>query len=75
MDVFKPPKRTFVPRKTEPATLTVPADPDEPGPSGPDSEVVELQGDDGWMQWQDSVFVQEYSDEALQTVPGSLKEP
>ncbi len=74
MDVFKPPKRAYVPRKKAPATLAVSDNPEDPAPTQPDAEVVEMQGEDGWLQWQDSVFVQEYSDEALQTVPGTLKD-
>ncbi len=74
MDDFKPPKRAYVPRKESHATLAGPDKPEDPAPTRPATEVVEMQGEDGWLQWQDSVFVQEYSDEALQTVPGTLKD-
>lgn len=74
MDFFKPLKRQFVPRRKSTATLALPADGEEaPQSAAADAVVTEMQGDDGWMQWQDSVQVQEYLDECLRTVPGRLE--
>lgn len=73
MDVFKPIKRTFVPRSKAPATLALPANENEPPPDAPDVEVTEMQGEDGWQEWQDSVMVDEFTNDALQTIPGELK--
>ena len=73
MDVYKPIKRQFVPRNKTTATLALPADEKEAAPTEVDAEVVELQGDDGWQQWQDSVFVDEFTNEAAKTIPGELK--
>lgn len=73
MDVYKPIKRQFVPRKKTVATLALPEEGKPVEPGSVDAEVVELQGDDGWQQWQDSVFVDEFTNEATQTVPGEIK--
>ncbi len=72
MEVFKPITRKFVAKKAA-TTLVLPSDDKDAPPPFVDSEVVEFQGDDGWKQWQDSVFVEEFTDEAMQTVPGELK--
>lgn len=73
MDVYKPIKRVFVPRAKKEATLALPADDNALPPTQVDAEVTELQGDDGWQQWQDSVMVEEFTNDALQTLPGELK--
>lgn len=73
MQVYKPLQRTFVPRKKVESTLALPENEQQPAPTEVDAEVVELHGDDGWHEWQDSVLVDEFTNEALQTVPGELK--
>ena len=37
---------------------------DEPV-AGADCEVTELDGEEGWKRWQDSVFVQDFEDSVL----------
>lgn len=73
MKVFKPISRKFAPRVATDATLSLPADEDESIPAKVDVAVVEMYDEDGWKEWQDSVFVNEFTDEALDTVPGKLK--
>lgn len=73
MEIYKPIKRVFVPRTRQGATIALPAASGDLPPTGVDAEIVEFQGDDGWQQWQDSVMVEEFTNDALQTVPGALE--
>jgi len=73
MKVFKPISRQFTPRVAADATLSLPANENEAQPTEVDTHVVEMYDDDGWKEWQDSVFVDEFTNEAIQTVPGKLE--
>ena len=73
MKVFKPISRKFIPRVSVDATLSRPANDYESPPSKADVAVVEMYDEDGWKEWQDSVFVNEFTNEALDTVPGELE--
>jgi len=73
MKVFNPIKRQFAPRVSVDATISLPANEHEATPTKVDTEVVEMYEDDGWKEWQDSVFVEEFTNDAIQTVPGKLE--
>ena len=73
MKVFKAINRQFTPRVSVDATISLPANENEAPPTKVDAEVVEMYEDDGWKAWQDSVFVDEFTNDAMQTVPGKLE--
>lgn len=72
MDVFKPLKRKLILRHKVEVTLSLPADGNASRASPSDVEVVEMHDDDAWQEWQDSVFVEEFTNGAMQTVPGRM---
>ena len=51
------------------ATLAMPANEHEKPAVQADTRVVEMYEDDGWKEWQDSVVVYEFTNDALDTVP------
>jgi len=72
MNIFSPIKRQFVPRRKVDVTLTMLERAHDQTSPKADTEVIEMHGDDAWQEWQDSVFVVEFTDEAMNTVPGKL---
>ena len=70
MKIFKPIPSQFQPRVSIDATIAVLANDGDPAPDKVDVEIVEMYEDDGWKAWQDSAFVEEFTNSALQTIPG-----